>query len=158
MEKCANCQAPLDPAWKFCVKCGTPTPAAAPPATQSRQTPSESRDELPQNEQPPREPPEEKSLTRAALKAAAAPSTVASKPKRTKDRPANAPGAETRPWAGNVLVEEIPAAIRNSQDGPPARATGRRKLDVPLIVSISLGAAGTILIVYLVILVFGTRG
>jgi hypothetical protein len=118
MEKCANCQAPLDPAWKFCVTCGTPTPADAPAAV----------------------------------------STVVAKPKHTKVHPANAPAAETRPWAGNVLVEDIPAAIRNSQDGPPARATGRRKMDLSLIVSVSLGVAGAALIVYLVILVFGTRG
>jgi hypothetical protein len=118
MEKCANCQAPLDPAWKFCVTCGTPTPADTP----------------------------------------AAASTVAAKPKRTKAQPATAPAAEATPWAGNVLIEEIPAVIRNSQDGPPARATGRRRMDVSLIVSISLGVAGAALIVYLVILVFGTRG
>ncbi len=116
MEKCANCQAQLDPAWKFCVTCGTPTPANAPAAT------------------------------------------VAAKPKRTKARPASAPTAEATPWAGNVLVEEIPAAFRDNQDGPPARATGRYRVNVSLIVSISLGVAGAALIVYLVFLVFGTRG
>ena len=54
--------------------------------------------------------------------------------------------------------EEIPAAIRNSQNGPPARATGSHKVNVSLIVSISLGVAGAALIVYLVILVFGAHG
>jgi len=92
----------------------------------------------------------------------AAPSTVAANPNRTTaaDTPAQAPSAETEaaPPAGGTLSKDIPAAIRNSQDGPPARMPGRRMVDVPLIVSIGLGVAGAALIVYLVILVFGTRG
>lgn len=135
MKKCAQCQAPLDPAWKFCVNCGTPNPAndqAAPLGghMSGEQSPLPSRE----HGQP---------QTRAAAKAAAASATVV-KPKRTK------------PPAAVTLTEEIPAAIRNSQDGPPA--IGRRRVDAALIVSISLGIAGAALIVYLVILVFGTRG
>lgn len=50
-------------------------------------------------------------------------------------------------------TEDSPAAFR-TVDGVPTR----RKVDVPLIVSISLSTAGVILIVYLAILVFGARG
>ena len=116
MEKCAICQTPLDPAWKFCVTCGTPTLADA--------------------------------------SSAGAPKTKRAKTKVAK---AQTPAQIPTQFA-HVLTEDIPAAIRNSEDGPPARTMGRRTVNVPLIVSVSLGAAGTILIVYLVILVFGTRG
>lgn len=48
--------------------------------------------------------------------------------------------------------ESIPAF--RTADGAPSR----RKIDVPLVVSISLSTAGVVLIVYLAILVFGARG
>ncbi|MEO6943385.1 MAG: zinc-ribbon domain-containing protein [Lacisediminihabitans sp.] len=52
----------------------------------------------------------------------------------------------------------IPAAIRNTPDGPLVPEMSRRTVNVSLIVSLSLGIAGAALIVYLVILVFGSRG
>jgi hypothetical protein len=55
--------------------------------------------------------------------------------------------------AAQEYTDETPAAFRTA-DGPHAK----RKLDVPLVVSISLATAGVILIVYLAILVFGARG
>jgi len=48
--------------------------------------------------------------------------------------------------------ESIPAF--RTGDGAPSK----RKIDVPLVVSISLSTAGVVLIVYLAILVFGARG
>ncbi|MEO7123054.1 MAG: zinc ribbon domain-containing protein [Lacisediminihabitans sp.] len=49
-------------------------------------------------------------------------------------------------------TEDAPVVFR-SQNAP-----SKRKIDVPLIVSISLSTAGVVLIVYLAILVFGARG
>jgi hypothetical protein len=158
MNTCAQCQAPLDPTWKFCISCGTPVPADAPVATADPEEPTERRDALPQGQQPPTqqpsaEPAAEQLPSRAAVKAAAATvaaTAVAATPKRAKLQHSEAETA-------SAFGDDIPAAIRNSQDGPAAPAP-RRGVNVPLIVSICLGAAGTTLIVYIVILVFGTRG
>jgi hypothetical protein len=55
----------------------------------------------------------------------------------------------------------IPAAIRPAAGRQPiARPTGeepRRKVNVPVIVSIALGTAGVALIIYLLVIVFGSR-
>jgi hypothetical protein len=163
MNTCAQCQAPLDPTWKFCISCGTPVPADAPVATADPEGPTERRDALPQGQQPPTqqhpaEPAAKKLPSRPAMKAAA---TVAATTVAAATVAATAVAATPKhPKAqqtASAFGDDIPAAIRNSQDGPAAPAP-RRGVNVPLIVSICLGAAGTALIVYIVILVFGTRG
>lgn len=76
----------------------------------------------------------------------------------TRSRNATAANAEYHttnavPSPSPDRADEIPAAFRSTDPLPTAR-----KVNVPLIVSISVGVAGVVLIVYLAILVFGARG
>jgi hypothetical protein len=90
--------------------------------------------------------------SRAEAKAAAA-ERAAIRARNTAAEKAEIRAKYPIPSASPDHAAEIPAAFR-TVDTPPAA----RKVDVPLIVSISLGAAGVLLIVYLAILVFGARG
>jgi hypothetical protein len=90
--------------------------------------------------------------SRAEAKAAAA-ERAAIRARNTAAAKAEIRAKYPIPSASPDHAAEIPAAFR-TVDTPPAA----RKVDVPLIVSISLGAAGVLLIVYLAILVFGARG
>jgi hypothetical protein len=70
--------------------------------------------------------------------------------------------ASTQPVAPTASTQQaIPAAIRPAAERPPAAfPTGeepRLKINVPALVSVILGTAGVALIVYLLVVVFGSR-
>lgn len=95
MSNCVNCQAELQPEWKFCIYCGTAVAPARPVGEQTGEGP------------------------------------------------------------------KIPGAIRPNIDGPhPDHAdldhAPKRRLDIPLLVGILLGAAGIALVIYMVIVLNGS--
>jgi hypothetical protein len=127
LARCPDCQIELQPQWKFCIACGLPVPAAERPNPAEAAVPSE----------------------------AVAPSPAVSAQPATHAQPVipAQPATAAQP--------AIPAAIRPAAGRQPiARPTGeepRRKVNVPVIVSIALGTAGVALIIYLLVIVFGSR-
>jgi hypothetical protein len=144
VARCTNCQVELQPGWKFCIACGTPVPANlvaanAVPANPAQANPAQV--------------------------------TPAEPPVPAESVPAEPIPAE--PAVPAPAQPEIPAAIRqaagNPSMGKPATAkpaaahfaaTGeepRRRINLPVLTSIVLGTAGLALIIYLLVVVFGSR-
>jgi hypothetical protein len=127
LARCPDCQIELQPQWKFCIACGIPVPAAEQPIPTEPAVPTE----------------------------AMAPSPAISAQPAFPAQPA----APAQPVT--AAQPTIPAAIRPAAGRQPtAHPTGeepRRKVNVPVIVSIALGTAGVALIIYLLVIVFGSR-
>lgn len=138
MGDCVNCGGRLKSEWKFCIFCGVPIAAVAPAAAPAPAT--------------------------AAAPAAPAPPAPGAQPAPAQPAPAaQAPAPAPQPPRSAPV---IPAAVRPSAFGDHdhfpddiddlADITPRRRIDIPMILGVTLGIAGIALIIYMSIVLTGT--
>jgi hypothetical protein len=137
---CANCQRELQPGWKFCIACGTPVPA---PASETPANPAQLS---------PTEPPVPAEPAGPTEPAVPAEPPVPAEPAVLAEPVVPVPGPPEIPAAIRPRAEKLVAAHPVASGEEP-----RRRVNLAVVTSIVLGASGLALIVYLLVVVFGSR-
>ncbi|HEY0259537.1 MAG TPA: zinc ribbon domain-containing protein [Lacisediminihabitans sp.] len=129
MSKCTNCGAELDPAWKFCIVCGTSVPR------------SDGAEAAPEIVAPPRAPETPPGPPAPAVSEASVSEAPAEEPPVTTAIP-----AAVRPSAEDDFDDEY-------DDVPRAR-----KPDVAVLIGVAVTVIGIALIVTVAIVLFSPHG
>jgi hypothetical protein len=150
MEMCAACALELNPAWKFCIRCGTPVPART--ERQADVEPSVVDEVAPVIV--PVVPPLVAPVVMPVATPVIAPAVLSTE----TPEPAMPPIPSRYPLPPESLLSPH---LEYTDNGAVPTTDGvhvKRTVDVPLMVSIGLSTAGVILIVYLAIVIFGAHG
>ena len=133
MARCENCDAELQPQWKFCVRCGakitasTPAPVPVDPAPIAESRADEVLEPTPRAPAAPLAPPAPK-------------------------------GPALQPTPAAPAIPAIPAAIRPHELTDDVEPPTGRRFDWHVLVGILVGVAGAAVIVYLIVALTSAGG
>ena len=154
MEECGECGVDLDPAWKFCIHCGTPvavTPVAGTPlpVTPVAGTP------LPVTPVAGTPAPDTEPVPRPRPDLTSNPSPSPSPSSSLSANPSPSPASAPVPAARMAIPSAIRPHLHDESHGDDEVGSDRPAFDIPLVLGIAIGVFGVIAMATAFIILIG---